>query len=261
MSIGLYVKFHNLKALDGDDPRPLYVQIADNILAFITDNRLVPGEQLPSQNVLMNYYGVSQITVRQAIQKLVNEGLLIGKQGKGVFVAEPMVRANIDQIDLIDRFSGGISKPAYELIETTLLYPQKRILKQLHLPEGAQVMRVRRKILKDGELLGMETNNFPLPVIQLFPESALHHADYLEFLNKESQIDLSRISFSTRGSLISDFDAEIMGVAENTFVLMQFGIFYNRSGIPIMTGRSTYLAEKMELHYEVNLMKVMPGAS
>ena len=254
------MRIDNLKALNTDNSRSLYVQMADNIRDFIAENRLAPGEQLPSQNVLMNYYGVSQVTVRQAIQKLVNEGLLIGKQGKGVFVAEPMVRANIDKIDLVDRFSGGNSKLEYELIETTLLYPQKRILNQLHLQEGAQVMRVRRKIFKDGELLGMETKNFPLPVIQLFPESALHHTDYLEFLNKDNGIDISRISFTTRGSQISDFDAEIMGVAEDTFVLMQFGIFYSRSGMPVMTGRSTYLSEKIELHYEVNLTKVMPGS-
>lgn len=247
-----------LKTLTTDDPRPLYVQIADNILDFITENQMKPGDKLPSQNVLMRYYGVSQTTARQAIQKLVNENFLIGKQGKGVFVAEPVVRANIDKINLVDR-SGGIFKLEYELVETTLLYPHKRILDKLQLQEGSQVMRVRRKIHKNGELLGMETKNFPLPVIQIFPESALYHADYLEYLNGDDKMNISRISYSTRGSLISDFDAGIMGVPSDTIVLMQFGIFYNQSGVPIMIGRSTYLSDIIELNYGVNLTKEVSG--
>jgi DNA-binding GntR family transcriptional regulator len=243
----------NLRRVNRLDNTPLYLQIADNIIEYIDQNRLKPGDRLPSQNTLMQYYGVSQITVRQAILKLVNEGMLMGRQGKGVFVAEEKVRAHIGKINVIERFSSTRSNLKYEFVEAILLFPPKRILNLLKLPEGSQAMRVRRKIFMNGTLLGMETRNFPIEIIQLFSEEDLHHTDYLMFFNRDEKTRMGRIDYTTRGSVITDFDAELMGIPEDTFVIMQYGTFFNNAEKPLMTGRTTFIAEKVELQYSVTM--------
>ena len=68
--------------------RPAYLQIADDLRAQIRDGSLPPGAPLPSTTRLAAHYGVSLSVVKMAVGILRNEGLLIGQQGKGVFVRE-----------------------------------------------------------------------------------------------------------------------------------------------------------------------------
>ena len=52
----------------------------------ISSNRLAPGERLPSETELIEHFGVARMTVRQAVQELRSDGLVISQHGRGVFV-------------------------------------------------------------------------------------------------------------------------------------------------------------------------------
>jgi DNA-binding transcriptional regulator YhcF (GntR family) len=80
-------------ALDPDDPRPPYQQVANALRAAILTRKLAPGEKLPSGNELARRYGVARMTVQQAIRLLRDEGLIVSRQGSGVFVRERTARA------------------------------------------------------------------------------------------------------------------------------------------------------------------------
>jgi len=75
-------------SLDPDDPRPPYLQIANALRAAILTKTLAAGEQLPSGNELAKRYGVARMTVQQAFKVLRDEGLIVSRQGSGVFVRE-----------------------------------------------------------------------------------------------------------------------------------------------------------------------------
>jgi DNA-binding transcriptional regulator YhcF (GntR family) len=79
-------------ALDPDDPRPPYVQVAGALRAAILTKTVQPGEQLPSGSQLAKRYGVARMTVQQAIRLLRDEGLVVSRQGSGVFVRERTAR-------------------------------------------------------------------------------------------------------------------------------------------------------------------------
>jgi DNA-binding transcriptional regulator YhcF (GntR family) len=74
--------------LDPDDPRPPYQQVANSLRAAILTRTLAPGEKLPSGPELSKRYGVARMTVQQAIRLLRDEGLIVSRQGSGVFVRE-----------------------------------------------------------------------------------------------------------------------------------------------------------------------------
>ena len=79
-------------ALDPDDPRPPYVQVASALRAAILTKTLEPGDKLPSGSQLAERYGVARMTVQQAIRVLREEGLVVSRQGSGVFVRERTAR-------------------------------------------------------------------------------------------------------------------------------------------------------------------------
>ena len=63
--------------------------IADNIRIQIVKGLLTVGSKLPTERELCEYHEVSRVVVREAVARLRHEGLLISRQGKGVFVASP----------------------------------------------------------------------------------------------------------------------------------------------------------------------------
>ncbi len=65
---------------------PLHISISEKLRHQINSGDYLPGEKLPSEHQLMKTFGVSRITVRQAVTNLVNQGLARSQQGKGVFV-------------------------------------------------------------------------------------------------------------------------------------------------------------------------------
>ena len=80
-------------SLDPDDPRPPYQQVANALRAAILTRKLAPGEKLPSGNELARRYGVARMTIQQAVRLLRDEGLIVSRQGSGVYVRERTARA------------------------------------------------------------------------------------------------------------------------------------------------------------------------
>ena len=70
--------------LDSSIAEPLYAQLAARIAAQISSGQLRAGQQLPSESMLMDAYGISRVTVRQALLQLTRTGQLVAKRGKGI---------------------------------------------------------------------------------------------------------------------------------------------------------------------------------
>jgi DNA-binding GntR family transcriptional regulator len=76
--------------VNANDPRPPYVQIADELRRAIRAGETKPGERVQSGRELAKRFGVAAMTVHNALNLLKDEGLLVSWQGRGVFVADPL---------------------------------------------------------------------------------------------------------------------------------------------------------------------------
>jgi GntR family transcriptional regulator len=70
------------------DPRPLYLQVKDQIRHRIAVGELKPGEEIPSIRALAASIQVSVITIKRAYLELEHEGVIQARQGRGSFVSE-----------------------------------------------------------------------------------------------------------------------------------------------------------------------------
>lgn len=77
---------------------PLYQQLADKLAADIRGGVYEPGDKLPSENALCREHQVSRITVRQAMNLLSQQNLILSVHGKGSFVRQPAIRHGLQQI-------------------------------------------------------------------------------------------------------------------------------------------------------------------
>jgi GntR family transcriptional regulator len=75
--------------IDHEGPTPLYVQVADAIEARIASGELQPNRPIPSENQLVQQYGVARGTARKAIELLRDRGLVMTVTGRGTYVIAP----------------------------------------------------------------------------------------------------------------------------------------------------------------------------
>lgn len=68
---------------------PLYRQVADHLIQRITSGQLAPGDALPPEDSLCREFGVSRITVRKAVEELLDRHLIVRRRGVGTFVNDP----------------------------------------------------------------------------------------------------------------------------------------------------------------------------
>ncbi len=105
-------------AIDFKKPTPLYIQIADDIKAKILKGKHRVGEVLGSQNELAEAYDVSLMTIKKALAKLMQEGLLFSRVGKGTYVAakHPAVNKAMPSQNLIGFVLRDLQSPFFSLI-------------------------------------------------------------------------------------------------------------------------------------------------
>jgi GntR family transcriptional regulator len=76
-------------------PSPAYVLLYEEVLSLIRSGALAPHEQLPSERELCIKYGVSRTTVRQALNRAERHGFIVRVAGRGNFVTQPHLHAEL----------------------------------------------------------------------------------------------------------------------------------------------------------------------
>ncbi|MEM7443241.1 MAG: GntR family transcriptional regulator [Pseudomonadota bacterium] len=228
-----------------NDEKPLYAQIAEQFEAEIRNGLLKPGDRLESQAELMRRFGVSQATVRQALLNLSNQGLVIARQGKGVFVAEPRVSIELSQTDVA--ISGKATDLEYELIASDLLAAPDRMAAFLAVDPGSHILRCRRKLRSGGRHIGIETANLPLDVLQSVPHDVLSTQDLRQFFNRSDNWRADQSTFWLSAGLVSAFDAELLGIEADRIVLQREEVTIDAGAGPILMTRSVFLADLVSL--------------
>ncbi len=118
---------------------PLYFQIEMDLRKRIVDGGFKPGHLLPSERELIKSYNVSRLTVREAINRLVSQGLVVKKQGKGTFVAEQRADYMVGPLNSSSEvFLLKNYKVKTIVIKSEKIIPNKKIGKSLHLSDSGR---------------------------------------------------------------------------------------------------------------------------
>jgi GntR family transcriptional regulator len=161
------------EGLDPTSDRAVFRQIADHLRDAIVAGRLREGDQLPSETQLIDHYGVTRMTARQALGILKGEGLVVAEHGRGVFVRpRPRVRRlGSDRFARRHREEGkaaflaeveGVgAKPSVDQIKVTEERPPSTVAELLNLTSKDRVIVRRRRYLIDGHPVEFATSYIP----------------------------------------------------------------------------------------------------
>lgn len=102
------------RSLDRFDPVPLYRQLADRVREAIADRELAPGDALPAEGAMADSVGISRTAVREAMDVLTSEGLIVRRSGSASRVVEqpPMRRMDASRyVEELRLLRGGGQHP------------------------------------------------------------------------------------------------------------------------------------------------------
>lgn len=151
-----------MTGLSKDLPAPLYVQLKDLILRAIESGQWKTDEQIPSEDALVARFGVSKITVRQALRELADLGYVRREQGRGTFVQRPQLAQGPRELTSFTeemRRHGWVASS--RIVSRGLTPATEDVAEKLELRAGEQVFRLRRLRLADGEPMGIQTAYLP----------------------------------------------------------------------------------------------------
>ncbi|GAM74625.1 transcriptional regulator [Vibrio ishigakensis] len=176
--------------------KPRYLQIADTLIERISSGELPAGSMLPTEGELQQEFDVSRVTIRKAMQKLVEKDLLFRQRGSGTYVKAPKAQHNALQLSgFVEEVSAQGKTPSSKIITFELIECDELVAEKLELDLGEEVYSIRRLRLIDDEPEVLEHTFLP---VALFPDlsiSAMRSSkyDYIE-KTKGLQIKLSRQS-------------------------------------------------------------------
>jgi len=130
---------------------PAYQQVRERIIQQIKSGKIKPGGRIPSLTQLCRACDVSSITVRQAVNSLVRDGVLYTALGKGTFVNSIMQEAQLEYIAGFEATAKARGlKAKVTVIEQEIIPADKEMAEHLQLHEGDEVIRIKRvKIAND----------------------------------------------------------------------------------------------------------------
>jgi DNA-binding GntR family transcriptional regulator len=159
------VAFH--LTVDRSSPVPLYFQVAAQLEQAIVDGELAAGERVPNEMTLAGELGLSRPTMRQALQTLVDKGMLVRKRGVGTQVVKSQIRRPVELTSLNDDLVRTGQDPATEVLSIERGNADHATAAELRIKTGDEVWQLERLRLVGGQPLALMTNVIPTSVIDL----------------------------------------------------------------------------------------------
>jgi GntR family transcriptional regulator len=231
---------------------PIYHQLYELLRSNIVRGEWQPGHMLPSESELIEQYEVSRITVRQALEALVNDGLIYRQRGRGTFVAHPTVEQGLSRIISFteDMRQRGF-KPGTEVLFRGSVPASPEIAQQLQVEPGEELVRIERLRLADVEPMSIEESH----LVHRYCPGVLQH-DYSEYplrqiLEDDYGIRLVRAKQVIRAVSTSAKLAKKLSISAGAALLYIERVSYSAENVPIEFLRVYHRGDRYALYNEL----------
>lgn len=199
---------------------PRHQQIADQLRDEIQREVFLPGDKLPSEKRLCDYFSVSRITVRQALKTLENEGLIFKKQGLGAFVSEQKIGPHL--VQLTD-FNEDMRRAGYtstsKLLKFKKVDAEDDINASLGIPPSSMLIRVDRVRFGNGTPVALDITWLPASYGQLLLDEDLSNKTIYQVLEEKYSIPIIGGKYKFTAAAATPYIAKHLQIDEGTPLL------------------------------------------
>jgi len=229
---------------------PIHSQVEKYLRDRIRSGALMPGDPVPPELHLCHQFGVSRMTVRQALSRLVFEGVIVRQRGRGSFVAEPRLEHTKMFLSFEEEMRARGSKTAHKLLDLRLEPATGKVAENLALPEGTPVMVLERLRFVDGQIVGYEIRYLPRAIGGALTPDEIHNQPLLPAVRRILGKARTRLSLLVTSSVVRRKEAKILGTNIGASVLVRENIWYVEPEGPIQYGKSMFRGDRYQMFLE-----------
>lgn len=212
---------------------------------------LAPGSALPTERDLCERFDVSRGTVRHVLQQLENEQRIYRRQGRGTFVATPKIEQRLDLTSHTESMIASGIKPSSKLIEVSRVEAPAEIGLALALPAAAEVLRIERVRLADGEPIALEVLHVSAARFDGISGALQDGESFYGLLHSQYGIELAHAEETIEAVIASERGARLLDCSPGSALLQLSRLTVDREGRPIEYVRSFYRGDRFRLRQTV----------
>jgi GntR family transcriptional regulator len=203
--------------LNRHSPVPLYHQLTERLRATIREGHVQPGDLLGTEKELSDRFGVSRATVRQALDALTREDLVVRVTGRGTFVGAPHLTVDLPNlISFTEEMQRRGIVAGSDLIQFRAIPCREDVARELGCDAGDEVLHIRR--VRTGDGVPIVVGDHYLAPLLVFPSTEMRQSLY-ETIEERCGIELAEATHTIRAGLCLEEEAPLLDIAVGDAVL------------------------------------------
>jgi len=244
-------------SIDRNSELPIYYQIQQNLVELIDLGLLKAEDSLPSERELSQYYGVTRMTVRQAINTLVQKGLVYKQHGVGTFISEQKPAREF--VPTVMGFSSrmreaGLS-PSTQLIDRTTLNPTPLIAHRLQISPDMRVIALKRLYMVKNEPLMIETSYLSYDRYPTVMTADLAGQSLYDFLECEYAVSVYAAEQTLEPTLMSSMEASLFNLTKGEPAMLVRVLAFSAERVPIEFSKSVVRGDRCSYYFRFTTQK------
>lgn len=240
-------------SINRDSFEPAYAQLANILRRGMASGILLPGDQLPSEAQLCERYGVSPMTVRRAINTLVDQGVVSAEQGRGTFVKPIALGEAVFQLKELQDLFSNTERTTVNVLETRIVKADERIARKLDISIGDRTIYFRRILRRDGLPALYHREYLVYDPTRPIVEAELEVTALKGLFNGTGETILKRGEICLEATLLNDEEACLLQAKQPTAAFCFEHLFYDFDDKPISWGWFVGLADFLRFTTQVGL--------
>lgn len=229
---------------------PVYIQIHNEIRKEIESGKWAVGERIPSERQLSQDFDVSRMTLRQAIQTLVDEGILQRQVGSGTYVASSKVQEKMSGTTSFTEITESQGKkPSSKTVSYHVADPSISEIEKLKLKDGDQVLRMERIRYADKQPICFEVATIPIGIVNSLNKKDITSSLY-KALEDKAGLKLGDATQTVSAILASEKIANFLNVKRGSAILRVRQVTTLDDDRPFEYVRSQYAGDRFEFYLE-----------
>ncbi|CAM3788869.1 GntR family transcriptional regulator [Mesobacillus zeae] len=238
--------------IDKSSPLPIYYQLEELIKKQIETGELEPGDALPSEREYSETYQISRMTVRQAVNQLVQNGMLYRQQGKGTFVAERKIEKQLLGLtSFTEDMQGRGVQTSSDVVEFNIVLANAYIAGQMQLKKKDPVYEIKRIRLAENTPMAYEITYLPATLLNGLTKEAAAQSIY-RYIEQHLNSPIGQAKQTIEASAADDVEAEYLQIAKGSPILLIERNTRLKDGTPVELAKSVYRADRYKFKVDIS---------
>ena len=230
--------FHmrQMHKVDHNSYEPSYAQVVRILQEQIAVGKLRPGDRLPSESQLCAHHGVSRMTIRRAINILVEQGAVITKQGQGTFIKPMQFWAATFSLGQLQNLLSDESGIRIKILEASIRFARGRVTRKMAMKERQRMLFIRRLILSRGKPIMYHREYLVYDPSRPIVESELEVTSLRGLFEGTGNSFIKRSVVSIEATVLKDEEAQLLQAPVATAAFNLEHLFYDFEDRPVSWG-------------------------